>query len=84
MSGTTIAIIMGLSVPVAFFIVMFNWNQYFKRTTAWERYMRCKDCKKSYPQYGLNASVYTCPYCGKDTTYAVGRYHNGIFEIKDK
>jgi len=54
------------------------------RNTKWQRCMRCKDCDVFYPSGGMNMSVYECPECGYDTTYAMYKYTDGKPEVRDK
>lgn len=56
----------------------------YNGATMWKEHMWCKKCKKVYPQYGINPSVYNCSYCGDTTTYAMARYVNGKLEVKDR
>ena len=56
----------------------------YNGATEWREYMWCKECDIGYAQYGLNQSVYNCRKCGNRTSYAMGRYNEGEFELKDR
>lgn len=52
--------------------------------TSWKDHMWCQKCKTVYPQYGFHPSVYNCPECGDETTFAVARYVDGKLEVKKR
>lgn len=57
-----------LWIIIIFLFSIFITHLFLKPTeNVWYPCTYCKACDKIYSQSGLNASVYTCPNCGKNT-----------------